>query len=182
MTTSIWTPTARTTADHSKATVAKCAMSATAPVARWRSRLGLGLLIALGLAGLIRFVEPEATVSGADHQYLELVSDEELLAVREQLAARQAEIRSRIDYKEGLMLELTQRRLSIFEVAEEFLRVNQNDVTIMSIMRCAYPGESDAERSAYNVLDFVRSRPMDPCERASLLAEFEAQIRTRYSR
>lgn len=96
----------------------------------------------------------------------EPVRDPEL---RERLTRNDAVVK----YKDYLVREMLDGRMTLTEVADEFLRVNAEQPRILEAVLEKYPGANEREKSAHNVLAFA-------CARCVTEAE-EAVLRTRLS-
>jgi len=136
----------------------------------------------IGLAGWW-FLEPSHELSGADQR-----GDGSILSVEEntdtarRLNRRQADLRARIDYKESLMVGFVGGEYTLKQVAREFARVNADDETTLHMMRCGYPGETDEEKAAHNVLDFLKARQLPEAELAAILQRGRTQLDSAFPR
>lgn len=79
----------------------------------------------------------------------------EELEKQERLEATKQEILSRIAIKQALVAELIEGRKSLQDVSETFLSLNQPMPGYMLGIRQMCPGNSDLEKTAYNVLTYV---------------------------
>lgn len=73
----------------------------------------------------------------------------------ESLELVNVEIQRRIAIKEGLVADLIAGRTTLACVAEQFLALNQGRPEYMRVIRVTYPGASDFEKSAHNVIGYV---------------------------
>jgi hypothetical protein len=105
--------------------------------------------------------------------------DPEVDAARAELDAKQDAVMGRIAYKEALISRLVAGRATLDEVTAEFLRLNR-DTMALDMIRFQYPGSSDEEKTARNVLEYVRLQrlPADQDGRvtARLRQEFERRF------
>jgi hypothetical protein len=65
------------------------------------------------------------------------------------------EIQRRIAIKEGLVADLIAGRTTLACVTEQFLALNQGRPEYMRVIRVTYPGASDFEKSAHNVISYA---------------------------
>jgi hypothetical protein len=72
----------------------------------------------------------------------------------EYLAARQ-----RTDWKYEVVADLLAGRITGAEANARFLDANRSDPTALEFLRAGLPGETDEERTAYQLVLFVRSFP-----------------------
>ncbi len=108
--------------------------------------------------------------------------DPEVAAVRRQLDAKQEEVRRRIAYKEGLIDRLVDGQTGLGEATAEFLRLNRDNPPCLEVIRQTCPGSSDEEKTAYNVLEYVRVRPLSADQKARVLARLQRELEQRYGR
>jgi hypothetical protein len=78
--------------------------------------------------------------------------------VARSLDDRFAQVKARCWYKDHLLDELLAGRTSLKDVADEYLRVDEEDPVVMEVTMRKYAGGSDREKSARHVLDAVRER------------------------
>ena len=142
---------------------------------RFRRLLAYPTILLAALAGWW-FLEPNNELSGADARCGSMMSIEDDSDAARAMNHRQAELRSRIDYKERLMLGLVAGEYTLKEVSREFARVNADDETTLHMMRCGYPGETDQEKAAYNVLDFLKARQLPHEELKPVLARMQYEL------
>lgn len=127
---------------------------------------------ALVVAVLYANPNPGQTVDRAAMQYVEADAD------RQEMEAVNKQLLTRIMYKEELIGQLIDGRLSLPEVAVEFVQLNE-DTAVLEVIREQYPGASDEEKSAYNVLDFVRTR-LNKKQDAEVLARLNREFEQKY--
>lgn len=108
-------------------------------------------------------------------------SDPELDAVRSELQARQDAVCARIAYKDELIDRLIAGEATLAEVAGEFLFLNQDTQTLDKV-RSMYPGSDDEEKSARNVLDYVRCRNLPTKTNARLIERLQREFERAYGR
>lgn len=77
----------------------------------------------------------------------------------------------RIEIKEGHVADLIACRTTLTRVTREFLLLNEQNELCAAEVRRSYPGRTDYERAAHNVLDYVGTR----------LASSPPEVRTRVS-
>lgn len=91
----------------------------------------------------------------------------------ENLELVNVEIQRRIAIKEGLVTDLIAGRTTLACVTEQFLALNQGRPEYMRVIRVTYPGTSDFEKSAHNVLGYAEG------ELSRYSAEQQAEVRQR---
>ena len=147
----------------------------------------LGLLSIRALSGSVRWLVYPAVVclaaaavfaspQTAPPGEADLPSDEVMAQESVDLGRRQAVVSARLAYKDAHVGELVAGRASLADVAAAFARLNAEDPVARDMVRQAYPGRSDDERAARNVLAFVEARPTPPAERAALLTRLHAEF------
>jgi hypothetical protein len=138
---------------------------------RWLAVPTVGLAIFSILAG-----DPRETVAGRelDEEHPELV------AIRSDLEAQHAHIATRVTYKEALILRLIEGEASYAQTIDEFLRLNREHPPILAIIRMRYPVGSDEEKTAQNVLEYVRGRVPADGSGDRLLARLEREFEARF--
>ncbi len=114
------------------------------------------VVAALLLAVVVAQPQPELA-TGTEES-----ADPELLAFGAELDAAQSQVRARIALKEHLIGELAEGRQTLDEVATVFLQLNQASEICMSVVRAKYPGATDEERIARNVIAFAVDRVRSP--------------------
>jgi hypothetical protein len=104
--------------------------------------------------------------------------DPEAAALSADLEARRAAVHRRIATKDELLSALVAGRLTLVQVAAEFLRLNAEDEAVAWVIRQRYPGATDEEKTARNVLDFlsVSVRDLPNGERVRLMARLEREF------
>ena len=95
-----------------------------------------------------------------------------------QFEAQDMEVIRRVEMKDRLVTDLIDGRTTLAEVALVFLKMNQNRPGYMTVIRAGYAGQTDEERMARNVLNFVNPRlatlPAD--KRAEVTARLETEL------
>lgn len=101
--------------------------------------------------------------------------DEEL---GNRLDAIDFDLRRQIQIKEALLTELIEARTTLADVSTQFLAMNRNSPASMTVIRKEYPGETDEEKSAYNVLTFANAELSRGCpdRKAEVLARLGAEF------
>jgi hypothetical protein len=69
-----------------------------------------------------------------------------------------SDVLQRIDAKERLMDQLLAGKLTLGEVAEQFMALDRDNDLFLELFRRTYPGETDEERIAYNVIEYALPR------------------------
>lgn len=134
------------------------------------------LVGALVLAVMIHTPEAEDT---GDHLLLVAADDPVLTATRQRLEAHQQATHERLVYKEELIDRLIAGDMTLTEVAIEFLHTNDGTES-MNAIRAHYAGSSDEEKSARNVLDFVRLRKLPKKQNDRVLTRLQREFTRAY--
>jgi len=98
---------------------------------------------------------------------------------REDLDAEDTEIRRRIAVKEALVAELIDGHVSLADVTARFLAINATRPHYMAAIRQSFPGATDQEKTARNVISYALARaPAGTADAlaARLNAELERMI------
>jgi len=122
------------------------------------------------------FLDPNGELLGADADGRAIMTLDDDSDTARALAFKQSELRDRIDYKERLLTGYLRGDYTLRELAREFARVNAYDETTLHMMRCAYPGESDEEKAANNVYDYLKGRQLPENEQNLLLERARTEI------
>lgn len=88
-------------------------------------------------------------------------------------------IAKRIAAKDALIQDLIEGRVELGGVIGEFMRLNDAYPSLDRVIRDYYPGHSDAERTARNVLHFVDQRLE---EKSGRRAEVMGRLRAEFDR
>jgi hypothetical protein len=102
--------------------------------------------------------------------------DPEVAARTEELNAAQALVNQRIELKEQLIAQLIEGRLSLEAVAAEFLRINQESWPCLRAVRDNFPGATDEEKSARNVIYYALGRARSPVHKKELQVRLEREF------
>lgn len=104
---------------------------------------------------------------------------EEELRVRadeaNQLADQDEEIRHRINVKEVIIADLLAKRITLAEATEQFTVMNESRPQYMAMIRATFPGETDQEKIARNVISFALLR-VKPQERDTVNHRLEKEL------
>jgi hypothetical protein len=131
------------------------------------------LTVAVCVAAILT-VEPEPPTASASAAVVRVPVDPAL-------DARGQELAGRIAYKEALIDTLIDGRATLAQVSDEFLRINEEDRAIMFSIRNRYPEASgDEERSANNVISFVRVRSLPAEVKSRVLDRLEREFEDRF--
>jgi hypothetical protein len=79
------------------------------------------------------------------------------LELRDNLELTNREIHRRIGIKESLVAALIAGRTTLAAVTEQFLVLNQLRPEYMMVIRLTWPGNTDEEKTAHNVIAYVSS-------------------------
>ncbi len=159
----------------------------------FRRRTVLKLLLTnvrLTLAGtalfafaLLCYADPAwAKAAGVDVWSIRELNDELAsgTARRQELDIHDEVIQRRIALKEGIVGDLLAGRLSLAEATSQFAALNLPRADAMAVIRATYPGRTDEEKLARNVIEYARLRVDDktpPGVMARLEAEFDRLAR-----
>ena len=119
-------------------------------------------------SALLNVLHPKAAA-------IDVREDEEL---GQRLDAIDLDLRRQIQVKEALLTELLEGRATLADVSAQFLAMNMNSPASMSVIRREYPGATDEEKSAYNVLTFAQAELGRGCpdRKATVLARLDAEF------
>ena len=102
--------------------------------------------------------------------------EREAIDLTSELTATDHEVQQRIVIKESKIGELIAGRLTLAEVTDEFLTMNQMKPGFMSCIRAQYAGRTDREKMAHNVIDYARGRLEHDGNDASILSHLDAEL------
>jgi hypothetical protein len=94
---------------------------------------------------------------------------------QDQLEVTKTTIHNRIAAKEALVAELIGGRLSLADTVEEFLALNAALPAATERIRADYPGDSDEESTARNVIDYALRR-VPAADRPALSRRLAAEL------
>lgn len=110
-----------------------------------------------------------------------LFSPPEPCAEGDRLNALRETVRRRIAAKDELVSALIEGRLMLVQVVAEFHRLNGEDEAVLSVVRQCYPGATDEEKVARNVLHFVSLRDLPAGLRTRVQARLEREFVEAYA-
>jgi hypothetical protein len=137
------------------------------------------LTAAVLLAAVSAVADPSwARAAGLDVWNVRDLEQELETATRNQdrLTVEDATILNRIHVKEALIGDLIAGRVSLAEATAQFLAFNADNPGCVAVLRVAYPGDTDEERTAHNVMDYAIQRVANPAERAALASRLAAEL------
>jgi hypothetical protein len=146
------------------------------------SRLLIGLVtLMLILPAATAVARPEwAEYLGVDVWNLPDLREEltEANELKTELEFQNAAILDRINMKDRLISDLIAGRRTLAETTSQFCALNQDFPEFLTILRLNYPGATDEERSAWNVMDFVHPRlfHLSAFERFKVLARLNLEM------
>ncbi|HET6576248.1 MAG TPA: hypothetical protein VFG68_21785 [Fimbriiglobus sp.] len=120
------------------------------------------------------FFRPEPSAVGSDP-----AADPEANAVSRELQVRQDAVIARIEYKDALIDQLIAGQTTLTEVTGEFLALNRG-THILTMIRAMYSGTNDEEKSARNVLDYVRQRMLPAEQNARVFKRLNREFAQAY--
>ncbi|MGL6076520.1 MAG: hypothetical protein ACRC8S_20385 [Fimbriiglobus sp.] len=145
-------------------------------VRRW-----MVLVPVVALTVFVQIFSPTNSLAGADLP--DYMVSPELRESNTHLSERQERILIRLEYKEQLIVGMLEQRYTLRQVAREFLLTNEEDSITATMVMSLYPGDSDEQKAANNVIDFVAARNMSTCDRdlavANLMDEYERLYNSR---
>ena len=94
---------------------------------------------------------------------------------RDWLSNEDGEVLHRIAIKESIITELIQERTTLAEATERFLALNAAHPNYLEALRNSFPGATDYEKYARNVISFAVPR-VAPHERDALSSRLEAEL------
>ena len=109
-----------------------------------------------------------------------MIIEPEMDARAQELDVRRHDVLDRIAYKDRLVGQLVAGRATLEEVTAEFLRLNQGNPAALAAIRRQFSGSTDEERTARNVLAYVRIRAMPADQKAKVLARLQRELQRRY--
>jgi hypothetical protein len=117
-------------------------------------------------------------MSGAENDVAGV--DPELVAFSEELENAQLRVNQRNAWKDHLITQLLEGRHSLDEVAAEFLQMNRESRLCMRAVRDNFPGATDEEKTARNVIAFTLARARSPEHKKELQTRLEREFEQRY--
>jgi hypothetical protein len=104
-------------------------------------------------------------------------------------AARERELNAEVDeidrviaVKEALIADLIGGRATLAGVAADFRELDRANPAHMQVIRANFPGATDEERMARNVIRYALNRVADPGERENLRLRLEGELRALLAR
>lgn len=138
------------------------------------------------LASLVLLATATAYPGGLSAAYSDAgeiaqIQDEmiELQRERRDLESRAVIVNDRIALKEALIDELLTGRMSLEGVALRFVELNGEAVTL-TMLRRNYPGATDLESNALNVLGYASQRVGERSRREAVLRSLRAEFARQY--
>jgi hypothetical protein len=103
---------------------------------------------------------------------------QEAIEQQRELNVVAAAIYQRIEAKEAIVRELVAGRMTLADATARFKALNAMDQDALRVIRETFPGSSDEEKTARNVIEYTLGRADAPAARARLdrrlKAEFQA--------
>jgi hypothetical protein len=94
----------------------------------------------------------------------------------ERLDAEDAEVLSRIRMKESIVTDLVAGRITMAEATDQFTELCAPHPAQMEVIRDRFPGATDREKIAHNVIAFALQR-VDPDQRDAIASRLENDLR-----
>jgi hypothetical protein len=142
-----------------------------------RPRFLIGSCLVVGVSVLA--VHPTwARALGADVWNLPALKEQvrESAAEGDRLADEDSDVLRRIAIKEGIIADLIAGRSTLAEATDRFTELNAARPEYVQSLRESFPGTTDQEKFARNVISFALSRAALP-ERAALSSRLEGELR-----
>lgn len=96
----------------------------------------------------------------------------------QELGAVDAEICRRIGIKESIATSVADGEMTLADATAQFHALNRARPEYMQVIRDNFPGATDEESTARNVIDYTLGRVTDPTERDRLDRRLHAELRT----
>jgi hypothetical protein len=100
----------------------------------------------------------------------------EATATEQVLEASAAELRQRHEAKSALIDDLIAGRVTLAEVAEQFMILNRGRPACMEVIRRTCSGATDEEKMARNVIRFAEASFQDDPNAAAVRTRLEAEL------
>lgn len=126
----------------------------------------------LAAAALV-FANPAGEPPPSDHV-------EDMTALSQAVAVRMRMHADRIEYKRDLARRLAAGELGLADVTAEFLVLNREVPVIMNAVLWHYPGATDEEKTASNVLSYVQSVSYPAVQPDAVLDRLACEFAARY--
>ncbi|MFO0852149.1 MAG: hypothetical protein U0871_26830 [Gemmataceae bacterium] len=107
--------------------------------------------------------------------------DPETREAHRRLAAKLDAVVARMHHKEWLVDELIAGRADLMTVADEFLRMNREEPQCLAVLRRHFPGGSDREVAARNVIEYVAPR-VKPADRVAVRQRLDREFVVTFGR
>lgn len=142
------------------------------------TRRALLALVVTGVVGVLAVHPTWAKSIGADVWNVAALKDE-LRATQldnARLECEDEQVRYRIALKESLIKDLIAERATLADVSGQFATLDATRPAYMDVLRKAYPGGTDQEVVARNVIAYTLAR-VAPGDRATVSSRLEADLR-----
>jgi hypothetical protein len=150
-----------------------------------RFRIAFGLLVVIALVVAVWARPAWAASVGLDIWNMpDLRKQMESSTIQSrELDQENAEIRDRIAVKEGLISQLLMGRSSLAATTEQFMALNESHPEYLDVIRRFYPGATDEEKMAGNVLEFCwpRLNSESAWQRFALLARLHGEFQSLFA-
>ena len=142
-------------------------------------RLMLGPAVVAAVVGVVFAASPAwARSVGLDvWNASDLARQErEAIELRDDLEATDAEICHRIEAKEAVVDALAAGRITLAQATARFTALNRAQPQYLEMIRDTFPGSTDDERMARNVITYVLLRAEDPAAYDRLTSRLDAEL------
>ncbi len=142
-----------------------------------RPRVLVGSCVAVAVAVLAAHPSLARTI-GADVWNVPALKEQvrDAAAVEDRLAGEDDEVMRRIAIKEAMIADLIAGRSTLPETTARFVELNATRPHYLAALRDSYPGATDGEKYARNVISFALAR-VAPHDRAALSSRLEGELR-----
>ena len=131
----------------------------------------LGLVLTAGVAAAVAALNPPADGP-------ELCEEE--VDIRPELVDRCANYRVRIELKRDLVHRVVAGEVTLADATAAFLHLNRDVPEVMDAVRTGYPGSSDEEKTAANLLTYVELADIPDAAKRLALDRLTREFRARY--
>jgi SpoVK/Ycf46/Vps4 family AAA+-type ATPase len=134
------------------------------------------VLVAIAIVGFGIFIIPPVRTRAAawGHPSLQNETNETNGSIQ-QLEQTRVELHRSIEVKASIIAELLAARITLEEATEQFLILTTNRPKTMQMIRSRYPGKTDREKMARNVMEATQQLA-EPHERDALRDRLEAEL------
>jgi hypothetical protein len=142
-----------------------------------RPRVLVGSCVAVAAAALAAHPSLARTI-GVDVWNVPALKEQvrDAAVVEDRLADEDDEVMRRIAVKEAIIADLIAERVTLSAATARFVEMNSTRPHYLAALRDSYPGATDGEKYARNVISFAVAR-VNPADRAALSSRLEGELR-----